>query len=527
MLSPSYSPVRFKPHLMLRRSALAVIVTTLLSGTIVLGQLSPTTVSPGQLDSYGLVRGSCPTFSWSLLPGASHYEVEVFRLDQSSGEPQGASVSSQSFEGTVSSWTPDAQDCLDAGEAYAWFVRATVDGQPGDWSQPRLLEVSSVPSGEEIAAAREVLERFLSSGDVDAPHVQAEAGIARLGASARSTRPASAASRAVDPALFGLTLAGSLGGSAAIRGQNTDVSGDANGVVGISSSPDGAGVVAAGAGVGVDLVLDGSTSVQTDTLLSQSGIDRPSAAPETFTIENSGGGGLALNVAGAVTADSFVGDGSALTGVSVDDIECAGCVGATDLGPDSVTGANIQTGSISSSDVADSSISGVDILDSSISGIDILDSSITSADIGSSAVGPSEIATNAVGSSEIASNAVGSSEIASNAVNSSEIASSAVGASEIASSAVGRSELKSIKVVSVECNGLCTDTASTLGLICGSGYSAIAVDCDEVDDDDNEATFSCGGNNVCASHFVDDNDRLGAFCFDQPGWDAQVYCLRD
>ena len=258
------------------------------------------------------------------------------------------------------------------------------------------------------------------------------------------------------------------------------MTGDANGVVGISSSPDGVGVLAAGAEAGADLLLDGSTSAETDLLMSQNGIDRASASPETPTIENSGGGGLsddiqgAASIAGAVTAGSFTGDGGGLTGITADDVDCIHCVHITDLAPNSVSG-----------------------------GI-VVDNSLTSADIGSSAVG--------------------NSELASNAVTSFKIATSAVNSRTIGPSAVRGPELATIRLVSVECNGGCGD--STLGQVCGTGFEAISVDCDVVDDD--SVTVPCGGNNVCSRQNILDTTPLSNFCVGQAGrFDAHVFCIPD
>jgi hypothetical protein len=80
-----------------------------------------------------------------------------------------------------------------------------------------------------------------------------------------------------------------------------------------------------------------------------------------------------------------------------------------------------------------------------------------------------------------------------------------------------------IWVVSVECNGGCSD--STLAQICakiGSGFLPFAVDCKDVDDDGGTA---CGGDNVCFARSVSTADPLSSYCDDTSGWDAQVYCV--
>jgi hypothetical protein len=81
-----------------------------------------------------------------------------------------------------------------------------------------------------------------------------------------------------------------------------------------------------------------------------------------------------------------------------------------------------------------------------------------------------------------------------------------------------------IWVVSVECNGECSD--STLAQICariGSGFLPFAVDCGNVDNDSGSA---CGGDNRCLARPISTTDPLGDYCDDGGGWDAQVYCVR-
>jgi hypothetical protein len=94
----------------------------------------------------------------------------------------------------------------------------------------------------------------------------------------------------------------------AIEGHVSDPSGETYGVVGVSNSPDGAGLGAANTGGGPDLVLDGGGDP--DAILTEAGIDRPSASLQTFTLHNSGGGGLDLYVEG-----TLFGNGVGLTHV--------------------------------------------------------------------------------------------------------------------------------------------------------------------------------------------------------------------
>ena len=105
-------------------------------------------------------------------------------------------------------------------------------------------------------------------------------------------------------------------GEAAIRGSMTDSVGETYGVAGISASPAGAGLAAANTGGGADLRLDGAADGQPDTILTQGGIDRPSGSVQVFGIFNSAmPGGMVLEVGGDVAAESFVGNGSGLTGL--------------------------------------------------------------------------------------------------------------------------------------------------------------------------------------------------------------------
>jgi hypothetical protein len=86
--------------------------------------------------------------------------------------------------------------------------------------------------------------------------------------------------------------------SAAIRGRLTAASGETYGVVGISDSPDGAGVGAANMAGGADLVLDGDVNGETDARITEAGLDRPSAGSESFNFQNSGNGTMTLQVDG-------------------------------------------------------------------------------------------------------------------------------------------------------------------------------------------------------------------------------------
>lgn len=107
-------------------------------------------------------------------------------------------------------------------------------------------------------------------------------------------------------------------------------------------------------------------------------------------------------------------------------------------------------------------------------------------------------------------------------VDSPKIKDESINGDDIGPGAVGISELKSIMVVSVECNGECWE--STLAMICLPGYTAIAVDCDNVEQT-GIVTVNCGGDNLCSWRGVNGADSLDKYCNDGSGWDAHVYCI--
>lgn len=78
-----------------------------------------------------------------------------------------------------------------------------------------------------------------------------------------------------------------------------------------------------------------------------------------------------------------------------------------------------------------------------------------------------------------------------------------------------------VRQVAVECNGNCND--STLGTLCQSGWTPIAVDCQNVQEWTGGA---CGGDNRCARFTVRATDPLSFYCDDISGWDANVYCAQ-
>ena len=236
-------------------------------------------VSPGAERAVPTVGGSCPTFSWAVADGAEGYELVVLDV----AEPEHPRpVLEQRLVGGLGSWTPSGPRCLTPGGSYAWTIRALqVAGQPppddAAWSSPLRFRIPGQPTAEELAAALEVLERWQASGEAG------DRGEARRGSAPVDRRSLSASIQAIE-----------VSGTSAIRGENPAATGANFGVTGQSASGAGAGLVGINLASGPDLILDGVANGEADTSFSQSGIDRPSDAAQTFNVQNSGGGGMAL-----------------------------------------------------------------------------------------------------------------------------------------------------------------------------------------------------------------------------------------
>jgi hypothetical protein len=283
-----------------------VLVAATLTGAAAASTGAPEGVSPGEVDRIVEVGGPCPSFFWSAVPEAAAYELVVFRLPETPAEREAAEldlspsdvVLSARVPGRAGAWQPSLDEALEPGAAFVWFVRAVLREEDGEvveaseWSAGRFFEVAAAPSADQMRQALGVLQRWeAATGD----------GSRTLSADAV---PVPAAVAAPAPAAVADSGSGSdhpksvPTAAAAVRGSSADTTGEAYGVVGLSASPDGAGVAAANTAGGADLVLDGSADSQSDTRLSQSGIDRPSPTQQFFDIDNSGGGGIVVEIDG-------------------------------------------------------------------------------------------------------------------------------------------------------------------------------------------------------------------------------------
>ena len=233
------------------------------------------TVSPGELDRAVEITTGYPTFSWGGVAQAVRLELVVLAVGDRE-EPR--VVLRRELPGAGSTWTPSRAECLAPG-AYAWSVRAldatglALAGDKG-WAATRRFAVPAAPSRADLAAALELLRRWPENGESDG-------GSPALPATAAP----SVSSRAAE-----------VSGTAAIRGENPATTGANFGVAGVSHALTGAGVVAINATAGPDLILDGVAQGEADTNLSQSGLDRPSSGAQSFTFQNSRGGGMRLDV---------------------------------------------------------------------------------------------------------------------------------------------------------------------------------------------------------------------------------------
>ncbi|MFQ5526389.1 MAG: hypothetical protein ACE5GX_09030 [Thermoanaerobaculia bacterium] len=120
-------------------------------------------VSPGHVSRIVAVEGRCPTFSWGAVPGATGYELVVYRVSEEGEEAE--AVLSQPITGSALGWTPALNHCLERGRRYAWSVRAVGREEASDWSPPSFFRVASGPSAAELEEALGVVREYLAAKD--------------------------------------------------------------------------------------------------------------------------------------------------------------------------------------------------------------------------------------------------------------------------------------------------------------------------------------------------------------------------
>jgi hypothetical protein len=112
---------------------------------------APVAVSPGTPSSLSLIGGPCPTFSWSEVSGSEGYELIVYHWSGDGDELR--PLLHERFAGTVYSWTPALDQCLERGGKYAWSVQAIGGTWRSEWSAPNLFGVAAVPGQMQIETA--------------------------------------------------------------------------------------------------------------------------------------------------------------------------------------------------------------------------------------------------------------------------------------------------------------------------------------------------------------------------------------
>jgi preprotein translocase subunit Sec61beta len=289
-------------------------------------------VSPGAIGRIAEIEGRCPTFFWGGERGAIAYELVVYRLPEEALLSSSVDIDLTTCEevlyarvpGGATAWQPELADALHPGGGYVWFVRAVLREdrgevlESGEWSSGRFFSISPVVTAGEVEQALSVLRQYMDqsgsgSSVLDPQGFEQEMDNTGRLTTSRHGAPATQDQKSVPTA------------TSAILGSVPDSSGETYGVVGISNSPDGAGVGAANTAGGPDLVLDGSEDFLPDAELSESGINRPSGTPQTFNIQNSMGAGLTLQVDGVdvITTDSGL-DADNLTSGLVSDGRLSG-----------------------------------------------------------------------------------------------------------------------------------------------------------------------------------------------------------
>ncbi len=272
---------------------------TILTGMILpasgAGGLEPTTqlVGPGATVAAPLVE-RCPTFHWGASEPTVGQQLVVFALrDSPDGEVASDEPALQvDLPGTARGFSPALDQCLEPGH-YVWAVVAS-HRTPDEWGEPRERTVWSSTLRFEVEPT--------GTTEVRAVNEPIRAGVHTAG---RRTVPRPRPRDANDAQESATLRIGSAGSTAtapaAVRGESLD-SADSHGVAGTTMAPGGAGVAAANEAGGADVFIDGAADTETDTLLTQSTLDRPSAEAEVFRFINSGSGSLTLEVDGEEVA---------------------------------------------------------------------------------------------------------------------------------------------------------------------------------------------------------------------------------
>lgn len=413
--------------------ALAVWALTVWLSVPLAAASAPRPVAPGSSDNWSRVPEGCATFHWVPTAAGQELELAVYAAaayDGSGSKNDLELVARVFLPGGAAGWTPPLEECLPRGERYAWSIRERTEEGWNEWSEALLFEVSPIPSPREARAAALLLtESEVEAGSSHRPTIE-ESPLTALDSCGP---PPHTMATSQERSISWRRGPRASSGIAALRGVQTDASGETYGVHGVSDS---GGDGSAG--------LIGESTAATGPVAGVVGrVSSPEGTAGVF--ENTTGGPILqvygpdwsfavdgdgdVLAAGTITAQSFVGDGSALSGIDarlVDgqpasaydgDIQsvtagsgltgggtsgevalavadkgvtrlhlASNSVGASEISPGSIFGSKVIEGSLSSADLAPSSITAVELQNAAIQSSHIADGSLTKEDIDAGSV---------------------------------------------------------------------------------------------------------------------------------------------
>jgi hypothetical protein len=113
----------------MKKAAVFVFAVLVLSGFNLQGSSDvPVAISPGVSGGVGVVKDSCPTFSWSGVAWAQKYRVVVFGVEGDGKKINdemaltAKPILSEDIAGGGLSWTPSASRGLAEEADYTWYV---------------------------------------------------------------------------------------------------------------------------------------------------------------------------------------------------------------------------------------------------------------------------------------------------------------------------------------------------------------------------------------------------------------------